>query len=242
MAGATGNVYAGMHEFQDMAFVLHILRPEDLFVDVGANIGSYTVLAGGVRGSDVIAVEPVPATFHRLEANVRLNRLDGRVRTVNAGLAATTGILKFTGSLDCVNHVVANGERVVRDTLDLPMTTLDELTKDRPPSVIKVDVEGYETEIFRGGRGTLERPELQVLPLIVELNGAGARYGFDEAALQVEIESFGFRPYDYEPFARHLTPIVGKSLIGNTIYLRDERVMQERLRAAPSIQVFNVVV
>ncbi len=48
MTGATGNIYAGLHEFADMSFLLHFLRPNDLFVDVGANVGSYTVLASGV--------------------------------------------------------------------------------------------------------------------------------------------------------------------------------------------------
>ena len=47
MTGATGNWYCGLHELQDMAFVLHLLRADDHFVDIGANIGSYTVLAGG---------------------------------------------------------------------------------------------------------------------------------------------------------------------------------------------------
>jgi hypothetical protein len=47
MAGATGNVYAGLHEFEDMAFVLHALRSSSWFLDIGANVGSYTVLAGG---------------------------------------------------------------------------------------------------------------------------------------------------------------------------------------------------
>src|SRR5208337_4657605 len=42
MTGATGNIYCGLHEFADLAFLLHLLRPGDLFVDVGANIGSYT--------------------------------------------------------------------------------------------------------------------------------------------------------------------------------------------------------
>jgi hypothetical protein len=44
--GATGNLYAGLHELPEMAFVLHLLRPGDLFVDIGANIGSYTPLVG----------------------------------------------------------------------------------------------------------------------------------------------------------------------------------------------------
>jgi len=49
MTGATGNVYCGLHEFEDMALVLHALRLGDLFVDVGANVGSYTALGGGSR-------------------------------------------------------------------------------------------------------------------------------------------------------------------------------------------------
>src|SRR4051812_22416367 len=48
MMGATGNVYCGLHEFEDMALVIHALRPEDMFFDVGANVGSYTVLAAAV--------------------------------------------------------------------------------------------------------------------------------------------------------------------------------------------------
>jgi hypothetical protein len=47
MRGATGNVYVGLHEFEEMAFALHALRPSSRFIDVGANVGSYTVLAAG---------------------------------------------------------------------------------------------------------------------------------------------------------------------------------------------------
>src|SRR5688500_6393396 len=51
MTGATGNHYCGLHEFGDMGFLLHFLRPEDLFLDVGANIGSFSILASGVAGA-----------------------------------------------------------------------------------------------------------------------------------------------------------------------------------------------
>ena len=47
MTGATGNWYCGLHEVRDMAFVLHVLRRGEHFLDVGANVGSYTVLAAG---------------------------------------------------------------------------------------------------------------------------------------------------------------------------------------------------
>src|SRR4051794_13217694 len=55
MTGATGNIYTGLHEFPDMMFLLHFLRPGDLFLDIGANVGTYTVLASGVcRASSVL--------------------------------------------------------------------------------------------------------------------------------------------------------------------------------------------
>lgn len=47
MRGATGNVYVGLHEFESMGFVLHVLRSSSAFIDVGANVGAYTVLAAG---------------------------------------------------------------------------------------------------------------------------------------------------------------------------------------------------
>lgn len=50
MTGATGNYYCGLHELNDMAFVLHLLREDDHFLDVGANIGSYSVLAAAAGG------------------------------------------------------------------------------------------------------------------------------------------------------------------------------------------------
>ena len=53
--GLTGNIYTGLHEFSDMGFLLHVLRPADLFVDIGANVGSYTILACSAIGARGIA-------------------------------------------------------------------------------------------------------------------------------------------------------------------------------------------
>ncbi len=73
MNGATGNFYTGLHEFEDMSFVLHALRSTDVFVDVGANIGSYTVLAAAVVGAQCIAFEPILETYGHLLQNVNLD-------------------------------------------------------------------------------------------------------------------------------------------------------------------------
>ncbi len=79
MTSATMSFYCGLHEAADIAFVLHVLRPGDAFLDVGSNVGTYTILASGVAQAHSIVIEPIPATFDRLLRNLRLNDLPSRV-------------------------------------------------------------------------------------------------------------------------------------------------------------------
>jgi FkbM family methyltransferase len=238
MTGATGNVYVGLHEFADMAFVVHYLREGDGFLDVGANVGSYTVLAAGVCGADAIAAEPLPATFGHLRANIRLNGLEARVRAVNVGLAAKGGILRFTKTLDTVNHVLSQDESTSDQAIDVPVVTVDELIGNVRLSLMKIDVEGFESEVLAGAARTLARADLRAL--IVELNGSGARYGVDETNVRSYIESFGFHPFAYDPFKRSLLRIEGKSRESNTLYLRDIEAVAQRVRQARAVRVLDV--
>ncbi len=96
MTGATGNIYAGLHEFAEMAFVLHLLRAGDRFADLGANVGSYTVLAAGVRRARVVAVEPGSAARAALRDNVELNGLGDLVRVEGVALGAAQRRVAFT--------------------------------------------------------------------------------------------------------------------------------------------------
>ena len=56
MTGATQNIYCGLQEFEEMAFLLHFLRKDDLPLDIGANIGSYTILAASSVGARTMAI------------------------------------------------------------------------------------------------------------------------------------------------------------------------------------------
>src|SRR5712691_2896772 len=86
MTGATGNIYCGLHEFVEMGFLLHLLRPNDLFLDVGANIGSYTILAAGVCKARAIAFEPDPGAARMLRRNIAINHLNALADVREAAL------------------------------------------------------------------------------------------------------------------------------------------------------------
>jgi FkbM family methyltransferase len=229
MKGAAHFIYPGLCEFEDMAFVLHFVRPEELFVDVGANIGAYTVLAAAAIGARGMAFEPNPSTFRALRANVRLNDLGQKVKAVNAALGQNEGMLQMTDGLGTENRACANGQTAGGVTV--PMTTLDISLAGQNPVLLKMDVEGFESAVFAGAAQTLAQPSLQAM--IVEKNGSGQPYGFDENALHQKIRAHGFTPCGYAPFTRTLTAISPEAG-GNILYVRDLTGSQQRLRSAPA--------
>ena len=235
MTGATGNIYAGLHEFEDMAFTLHVLRSADLFADVGANIGSYTVLASAVAGSNSIAIEPVPSTFVHLKNNISINNIEQLVRLVNGGVGSSSARLQFTKDQDTVNHVIVNGEDR-ENAIEVQVSTLDEICKDQIPLLVKMDVEGFELEALKGAKSLLSNDGLQAL--IIELNGSCRRYGVNEEEIHQHILSFGFTPYSYEPFTRKLTRL-NNYATGNTIYIKNEKLIEEKVNSAPRYRVFS---
>jgi FkbM family methyltransferase len=233
MAGATGNWYAGLHELQEMAFTIHLLRPGDRFLDIGANIGSYSILAGGGVGAAVISVEPIPQTFTALRRNVLLNGLEHNIRCVQMGLSDSPGVLRFSSGLDCVNHVLASHE--TWPSIEVAVTTVDDLLGQDVPRLIKIDVEGHELAVLRGARRVLADPGL--LAVIMETNGSGARYGVPDDKLVDLMTEHGFGPYGYDPFRRTVTAPTRSH--GNTIFLRDRVAVEDIVRDAPRFRLVN---
>lgn len=226
MTGATGNWYCGLHEVAEMVFVLHLLRPDETFVDIGANIGSYTVLAAGGAKARVVAVEPIPSTFARLAQNVILNDLEDRVRLWRGGLSDMACTLRFSSELDTVNHVLVEGEGGT--ALDVPVQRLDDLLGGEAPVLMKIDVEGHEWPVLRGAPRTLSNPAL--LAVVMETNGSGARYGVGDDKLMETMRGYGFEAYGYDPFARTL--LAGPATEGNSVFVRNREAVHERVRSA----------
>lgn len=230
---AIGNWYYGLVEFEMMSFLLHFLQTGDLFVDVGANIGSYSILAAGVSKAKAIAIEPIPATFAKLKQNILLNQLESYIQPHFVGLAEEPGHLHFTTSKGQQNHVVPPGDQM--SSIAVSVNTLDNIIVRQDPILLKIDAEGYETAIIRGGVQTLAKPTLKAL--ILETMGLGKHYGFDENQLQKKIQVYGFQAYTYDPFKRELK--VQRELGHQTLYLRDFDMVNERVKSAKPFKVFG---
>ena len=232
MKGAMHFISPKLYDFEEMSFVLHLLRPGDLFVDVGANIGAYTVLAAGAVGANVTAFEPNPTIYPTLEKNVRLNALSERVNTVNAALGRASGNLKFTVDLGTESSVAVAGD--ASNIISVPVLSLDEQLAGQTPFMIKIDVEGFEAEVLAGAINILRQNSCAAL--LIERVGLGARYGFDEAKLHKMIQLSGFTPCNYDPLERKLV-ILNPDATGNIIYIRNLAQATARLKSAPRFRL-----
>lgn len=161
--GVTGNIYAGLHEAGPMSFLLHYLRPGETFADIGANAGSYTLLALAA-GARSIAVEPIPKTQEVLRGNLKASDAGDRVRVECCAIAAEPGVLRMVES-DTTSHIADDGE------IEVAVKTLDTICDDEVPALIKIDVEGHEMGVIEGGQATLRQCDA----LIVEAWGDTAQ-------------------------------------------------------------------
>lgn len=237
MTGATGNIYSGLHEFEDMSFLLHFLRPEDLFADVGANVGSYTILAAANVGARAISFEPVPSTQEWLRLNIALNGAEALVERRMQALGAEAGTIRFTRDHGTVNRVAgASRDGSEGAVIDVEITTLDAALAGRCPALIKIDVEGYETAAIAGAEKTLALPGLKAI--IMEFNGQGKDFGYDEASLRAKMRGFGFEECTYSPFDRKLVA-ADLAKADNVILVRDRAFVEARLASAPAFEALG---
>jgi len=227
MSGATGNVYCGLHEYADMGFAMHFLRADDLFVDVGANVGSYTVLASAVCGARSIAFEPAQPALSGLRGNIAANNVGDLVDVRVQAVCGKPGPRRFTSGQDSTNRLVDADYRGAGEIV--PSTTLDMALAGMSPMLIKIDVEGAEAEVLQGAVQLLGSGTPQAL--IVEVSCP------EREALIEGLIAAGYACCRYEPRTRDLQVLKTAPKTANVLFLRDPGSAQQRLQAAPTRHV-----
>jgi FkbM family methyltransferase len=129
------------------------IETTSIAVDVGANIGIFTLEFAGLGFRQVHAFEPVPETCRRLQRNVDRNRVSERVRVNCTALAERDGWLciDYDPRSPATSYVSPRGERVPCQTLD----TYASVNQLAHVDLLKLDVEGWEVRVLRGARQLL---------------------------------------------------------------------------------------
>jgi FkbM family methyltransferase len=165
----------GIWEPELSAFIGARLAPGDCFLDVGANIGYFSVLAArrvGETGS-VIAVEPSPTVFPLLEESARLNDAGAAVRLVNAAAGSGVGSIPiYSGpshNIGLTTTVAERGFALEGVVQSLPLDAILRPEEKAALRMIKIDVEGREPEVLRG-MGRLIGDSREDLEIVIELS------------------------------------------------------------------------
>jgi len=144
--------------------ILNCLKKGDIFIDVGANIGYYSVIAGKIVGESgrVISVEPVPSTNKILEFNIRLNQLRN-VKIIQKAAwskneSITLYIPKGFYGLSSINK-----SEEITDMLVVEGAPLDSILSFPKADLLKIDAEGSEYSILIGAQKTLRNTHYVVL-------------------------------------------------------------------------------
>lgn len=175
---------------------LHLLPPSldlrsGLIVDLGANAGDWTAAVARIDGVHVLAVEPFPSALQRLRqrfGSAQNVRLDGHA------VSSTRGEARFHVAADDVFGSLLEADPELEgfygseartiDTITVPTITLDDLVGEQAVSLMKIDVQGAELDVFDGGQRTLDRTQA----ILIEANFAphykgGSRFSEVDEAL-----------------------------------------------------------
>lgn len=214
----TTAVYLFREDYEpELRHLERLVRQGGTFVDAGANIGLYTVVAATLLGSagTVLAVEPSATTCALLRRNVELNRLDN-VIVVQKALSDMTGTARLFHVAGAPNYSLGAPAGGTTTYEDVETATLDELVSTytlSEVSCVKIDVEGAEPLVLRGAHGTLSRWHPAVIVEVNDRNAARLGTSQQDAAGLLAAHGYHFEVADDD----RLVPLTGPPQLGNVV-------------------------
>jgi len=144
------------YEFYELSLFKEELNEGNVVLDIGANIGLYTLVASKIVNDSgfVFSFEPDPKSFANLKHNIEGNIIQNVV-LINKAVSNTTGsahLVCSTSNIMRVLNYLTSNKSSSEETIDIKTISLDDFFKTRSQKVdvIKIDVEGWEFEVFKG--------------------------------------------------------------------------------------------
>lgn len=169
----------GFNEPHNTKILTSVIQPGDVVVDIGANVGYFSVLAGwrSYPGGSIWAFEPQPSIYRLLADNLALNGFGAMSHAYCLALSDTTATVPMrtfpgylaTSSMRPMSDAFVSFTETTTgrksETIDVSTARLDDLMKDVPEiHVLKIDVEGHEPEVMRGAREIIARsPHIKIV-------------------------------------------------------------------------------
>ena len=209
------------------ALITENLHEGDVFLDVGANVGFFTVVAAQIVGprGRVLAFEPLPGLASLLRRSVVANSLT-HVDVVEAAVARSTGTASIAAMPDSAYSHLIDGARKI-DTShggwsSVPVATvsIDEYLRDhvgRTPRLIKMDIEGAEVEALAGARMTLSADPAPDVICEVGIPHL-ARFGHAPSEVFGMFQQLGYRAFNPETRRLMLVEDLSPSLHANNVF------------------------
>ena len=195
---------SGFYEGPYTLFASALLRQGDIFVDAGAHVGYFTLLAASIVGPSghVYAFEPEPRNFNALERNIAANRFDN-VTAIQSAVGNQSGTVSFYFNSDNDGgHAMWDVQTMPENVLsrrqarrfDSPIVSLDTYFSGRhfPIRFMKIDVEGSERDVIEGARNLFETRSVNCV--MWERNAPSfEKMGYDEDDLRGLAAKMGYR-------------------------------------------------
>lgn len=190
------------YENTEIAFVERYLKPGDVFIDVGANIGLYSLVASDLVGpaGKVFAFEPLQKNHLALQKHLQLNNLQNVVLEKLAVSDRAGSIQLHLNEQDGNNGMATAFSDTYTFSETVPMVALDEYFNDQPAqkvSLIKIDIEGGEFPALKGMKLLLQKHQPAILmemdPKIL------AKTPFRTEDLEAFLANLGYRKYFIKP-------------------------------------------
>lgn len=234
-------IYCYNFELLERRFVNHFLRPGDIFVDVGANIGLFTTIAAKLVGKKglVYAFEPCSLTYARLKYNVKLNKFSN-VKCNQMALSDRNCeqdmVLSLDG-FDAWNSLAkpTAGESFSSEVINTMRWDYFAVQHDLQGKVtlMKIDVEGWETFVLSGGTQTLSRENAPTL--LVEFTEKAAKTANSSCQeLYQKLEDLGYKMFVFNSESKKLIPYTLQSDRNyiNLIATKQPQMVETRLQTA----------
>jgi FkbM family methyltransferase len=205
-------IYVGRFENAELDFVKRYLKKDDVFLDIGANVGLFTVVGASKVGTQgkVYSFEPVKKTYTRLSENVQLNNFTC-VKLFNAGLSNTDGELEMTTSAEGFDAWNSFGKPTAGSNFikeKVAIYKLDSCISQNDISNVnlaKIDVEGWECNVMIGGKDLFSSDNAP--DLLVEFTEENCKNaGFTCAGLYDILIDFGYKMFLYDEARKTLIP------------------------------------